>query len=230
MAIELWWGSGSGPAWRVMLALQHKGLAWTSHLISFSKRETRTPEFLALNPRGKVPVLRADGLVLNESIAILAFLDAAHPERPLFGTSPAQTGEVWRAVMEYESHGSPTIGAVSRPILFEDAAAKADTIRAAVPALEAELDRFASSLSPTGHLVGDTISAADLVWYAGFGGLVRALTRPQAAALQLGLFPLGGRWPAIARFAANVEAIDGFASTVPPHWLEGDAPYPGTIA
>ena len=55
MALELYWGSGSTPAWRVLLALTYKELPFTSNLLSFSKRETRTPAFLAMNPRGKVP-------------------------------------------------------------------------------------------------------------------------------------------------------------------------------
>ncbi len=229
MSLELYWGSGSTPAWRVLLALAAKGLPYTSHLLSFSKRETRTPAFLALNPRGKVPTLVHDGLVLNESLAILAYLDRAFPAAPLFGTDAADAGRIWRLVMEYESHGNPAISAVARPILFGKPEEEAAKIREALPALEAELDTLNQRVAG-GHLVGDALSAADIVWYCGVAYLVRAATRPAAAGLDLGVLPLGARWPAIVRWAGLVESIPGFDATIPPHWLEGDHPSPARLS
>ncbi len=38
----------------MLLALEEKGLKYESHMISFDKKEHKTPEFLAMNPRGKV--------------------------------------------------------------------------------------------------------------------------------------------------------------------------------
>ena len=61
MAIELYWGSGSPFAWRVMLALEVKGLAYQSKLLEFSKGEHKTPAYLKLNRRGKFPTLKDGG-------------------------------------------------------------------------------------------------------------------------------------------------------------------------
>ena len=229
MSIELHWGSGSTPAWRVMLALAFKGLPYTSKLLSFSARDTRSPAFLALNPRGKVPTLVHDGLVLNESLAILAYLDRAFPDRPIFGTTAAAGGRIWRHVMEYESHGNPTFSAVARPILFGRAVDEAEAVRAAVPALHAELDTLNTSVA-NGYFEGDTLSAADFVWYCGVAFLLRAATRPAAQGLDLGLLPFAARWPNVVRWAGNVEAIPGFDATIPPHWLEGDHPSPARVS
>ena len=44
MAIELYWGSGSPFAWRVMLTLEVKGLAYESKLLEFSKQATQNAE------------------------------------------------------------------------------------------------------------------------------------------------------------------------------------------
>jgi len=225
MSIELYWGSGSTPAWRILLALAAKKLPFTSHLLSFSKRETRTPEFLALNPRGKVPTLKDGDLVINESLAILAYLDRAYPEVPLFGRTAAETGAVWRHVMEFESHGNPVIGAVARPILFGTLADDEAKVREGLPAVIAELDGLEKNVSD-GFLVGGALSAADLVWFCGLQQLLRAATRPAAARLELGVWPMGARWPAIVRWAANIEALPGYDATIPPHWLEGDIPSP----
>ncbi|WP_309740275.1 glutathione S-transferase family protein [Chamaesiphon sp. OTE_20_metabat_361] len=50
--------------------------------------ETRTPEFLALNPRGQVPLLvETDGTKINESLAILHYLELRYPTPSLL---PAQ--------------------------------------------------------------------------------------------------------------------------------------------
>src|SRR5215475_2100001 len=50
--------------------------------------ETRTPEYLAKNPNGRVPTLEEDGFVLWESPAILKYLAAKHPERALCDADP----------------------------------------------------------------------------------------------------------------------------------------------
>lgn len=229
MSLEVYWGSGSTPAWRVLLALTLKGLPFTSHLLSFSQRETRTPAFLALNPRGQVPVLVHDGFVLNESLAILAYLDRAFPERPLFGATAKEHGETWRLVQEFESYGKPAFDAVARPLLFGKAAESADAIKAAVPALVAELDTLDKRIAG-GAMVGGNLGAADIVWFCAVSALVRALTRPAAAPLELGLYPLGARWPAIVAWASRIEALPGFEATFPPHWREGETPSPARIS
>ena len=74
MAIEIFWGSGSGPSWRVLLALAFKKLPFESHLLSFSKGEHKSPEMLAMNPRGKVPVLKDGAFHLAESLAICSYV------------------------------------------------------------------------------------------------------------------------------------------------------------
>ena len=75
MAIEVYWGSGSPYAWRVLLALEHKGLPYTAHLLQFSKQEHKSPHMLQMNPRGRVPVLKDGDYVCFESLAILYYLD-----------------------------------------------------------------------------------------------------------------------------------------------------------
>jgi glutathione S-transferase len=229
MAIELYWGSGSTPSWRVLLALLAKGLPYTSHLISFSKRETRTPEFLALNPRGKVPTLKDGELVLNESLAILAYLDRRYPEVPLFGTTPEEAGQVWRWCLEFENHAGPTASAVIRPILFNTLAQDEAKVREGIPALHAELAAFDKAVAG-GFLVGNRLSAADLVWFAGLQFVVRGATRPAAAPFDLGVYPFEGRYPNLLRWARTIESLPGYEATIPPHWLESDPPSPKRLA
>ena len=80
MSIELYWGSGSPFAWRVMLTLEIKGLPYQSKLLEFSKQQHKAPEYLALNPRGKVPALKDGDFAVYESLAIMAYLDRKYPQ------------------------------------------------------------------------------------------------------------------------------------------------------
>ena len=118
MALELYWGSGSPFAWRAMLTLEVKSLTYQSTLLEFSKGEHKASRFLKLNRRGKVPVLKDDDFVLNESLAIMAYLDRKYSEPPLFGTSPRETGLIWRAIMETEAYLLGAGDKVIRPVFF----------------------------------------------------------------------------------------------------------------
>ncbi len=68
---------------KVRLVLAEKGIE--VELIEERYWEQR-PDFLRMNPSGKVPVLKADKLVLAESGAICEYLDEVHPEPALFPT------------------------------------------------------------------------------------------------------------------------------------------------
>jgi glutathione S-transferase len=114
---------------------------------------------------------------------------------------------------------------VARPILFGRSEAEADAVRAAVPGMHEELRRLEEAVAGGRPLVGDGLSAADLVWYCAMAFLVRGATRPAAAAFDLQLLPIVERYPSIAAWARRIEAIPGFADTVPPHWKEGEAPF-----
>jgi glutathione S-transferase len=65
------------------IALHEIGALFTPRPLSFARNETRAPDFLAVNPEGKVPALLIDGRVLTEVVAILFYLARRHPEAAL---------------------------------------------------------------------------------------------------------------------------------------------------
>jgi glutathione S-transferase len=67
----------------VHIALHEIGVAFEGRPLSFKNQDLRAPEFLALNPEGKVPVLVIDGRPLTEVAAILFFLAKRFPEAEL---------------------------------------------------------------------------------------------------------------------------------------------------
>lgn len=69
----------SGNSYKARLLLSHLATPCTIIEVDILKGESRTPEFLKINPNGRTPVLDDDGFVLAESNAILAYL--AHGTR-----------------------------------------------------------------------------------------------------------------------------------------------------
>ena len=68
------------------IALHELGAAFEAVPVSFRNNETRSAEFLALNPEGKVPTLLIDGRALTEVAAILYYLARRFPEARLMPT------------------------------------------------------------------------------------------------------------------------------------------------
>jgi glutathione S-transferase len=67
------------------IALHEVGASFESRPLSFAKREHRAPEYLALNPEGKVPTLLVEGRPLTEVAAILFYLAKRFPDAGLSG-------------------------------------------------------------------------------------------------------------------------------------------------
>ena len=218
MALEVYWASGSPFAWRVLLALEVKRVPYESKLIEFSKGAHKSPEYLAMNPRGRVPTIKDGSYALYESVAILAYLDRKHPEVPLFGRTPEETGLIWRHIAEFESYVRDAAVQVVRPIFTGQAAGKENEIRAAADAVHGELARYEAIVKSSLWLVGNAVSAADVAVFPFLQVLGRAATRDAAKPLELGFAPLGKRYPKLAEWVARVEALPGYERTYPPHW------------
>src|SRR5262245_43355867 len=66
------------------IALHEIGVPFESRPLSYAKKETRSPAFLAVNPQGQVPALLIDGRLLTEVAATLYYLARRFPEAGLF--------------------------------------------------------------------------------------------------------------------------------------------------
>ena len=77
---------------KVRIVLSEKAIPHEAINVSFEKREQHKPEFEAINPKGKVPVIVHDGQVITESTIIIEYLDDAFPGPQLMPKEP-----IWRA-------------------------------------------------------------------------------------------------------------------------------------
>jgi glutathione S-transferase len=69
-----------------LIALEEIGCPYKIEIVAFAKGQHRSPEYLALNPKGKVPTLIVDGRALSENVAILSWLARTFPEAGLLPT------------------------------------------------------------------------------------------------------------------------------------------------
>jgi glutathione S-transferase len=220
MAIELYWGSGSPFAWRVMLTLEVKGLTYESKLLEFSKRDHKAPAYLQLNPRGKVPTLKDGDFVLYESLAIMSYLDRKYSDPPLFGKTAEETGLIWRVLAECESYIVSASNKLVRPIFFGQGLDKVEEIQNAAQTLRAELKSIEERLAASQWLVGNKISAADIGVFPLVQLILRAASKEAAQPFNLGFLPLAQRFPNIARWIQRIEALPNYQRTYPPHWKQ----------
>ncbi|KAI9333969.1 thioredoxin-like protein [Obelidium mucronatum] len=73
----------SSASWRIRAALLHKNIDFEIIPVNLVKGEHKSDEYLAKNPSALVPTLDHNGLLLNQSPAILEYLEEIHPENPL---------------------------------------------------------------------------------------------------------------------------------------------------
>jgi glutathione S-transferase len=219
MAIDFYWGSGSPPCWRVALALEYKGLPYQSHLLHFDRQEHKSPQMLAMNFRGRLPVLRDDDYVAFESLAILYYLDRKYPEPPIFGRDPHEAGVIMRVICEYQSYAEPPLKQIVEA-LFSPASERPGAIdlTEAMHRVAGEARTIEQRLARSDWVVGETFSAADMMIYPDIRLLLRALQRPQAHELAARFLPMEINYPAIGRWLQRVATLPGHDRTWPPHW------------
>jgi glutathione S-transferase len=88
---------------RVRIFLAEKGITVPTEQVDIAKAANRSPEYLAKNPLGGVPILELDdGSILTESVAICVYFEGLHPQPPLLGVDARDKAfvEMWQRRME----------------------------------------------------------------------------------------------------------------------------------
>lgn len=217
MAITFYYGSGSPYTWRVWFALEHKQIAYDIKLMSFSEGDLKKPEFRAINPRGKVPVIIDNavdgGFVLYESAAILEYLEQSQPGsgQPLFLGNAQDQAIVRRMVCEADNYYAPAMNKLVTGVLFtKQAEWDAERIAAAREQCLAELARSAGSMR--GDFLAGPLSAADFALYPMLAICLRCDIKKPDLALAAALPPKISAW------VARMQALPYHAKTRPAHW------------
>jgi glutathione S-transferase len=151
----------------IHVLMEEIGMPYDLRIVDFSKGEQKTPEYKALNPKGKVAALvRDDGSVLTEYAAIAMWLAMTHPEKKLMPTDP----EGMARTIEAMDFIVGTVHMLSwrlwrRPDAYSDNPAEHDQLRArGKAATMAALEVVDAQLEGKEYLLGD-FSIADTALY-----------------------------------------------------------------
>ena len=105
-ALVLYHHGSSACAAKVRFALEEKRLAWDGCYVDILKGEQFTPEYLAINPKGVVPVLVDGDFVLPEFTVICEYLEDAYKENPIYPEDGVGRANVrlWTKAVDEELH------------------------------------------------------------------------------------------------------------------------------
>lgn len=213
MNLVLYYGSGSPYAWRVQLALEHKALPYERKVLSFAAGDTRKPEFIALNPRHRVPVLVDGDFVLYESNAIVEYLDEAYPATGarLFPGDVRTRALTRRLIMEVDNYLDEALDPLTTQAFSRKPEERdQQQIVAGRKAVVDELALFTKAMR--GEFLAGPLSAADFAFYP----LVAFLKRCELKLPDLDAD--GMLTPELAAWKARIERLPYFGKTIPPHW------------
>ena len=138
----------------------HIVLEWigaTYDLVEMNRTSVKSPDYLALNPNGNVPLLRHGDFLLTENVAILVYLAELHPEAQLLGDgTPRGRAEVlrWLAFLNSDVHGA------FKPIFspwrfYPDEAGAPEVVEAARVRVRELLERLDAQLDGREWLAGE---------------------------------------------------------------------------
>ena len=139
--------------------LEELGVDYEQRVLDFRKNEQLAPEYLALNPMGKVPAIRHKGTMVTETVAIFIYLADAFSQAQL---APAlddpQRGTYLRWLVFYAACFEPALG--------DRAMQRAPAPRAQSPYADYDttVNAITQALRPGPWLLGQRFSAADVLW------------------------------------------------------------------
>ena len=131
------------------------GQAFEPKLVKLHKGEHKTPEYLAMNPNGQVPVLVVDGKPLTQIVAICEYLDRSFPGAGLLPTGPWARAQALSQLAWMNNTVHPTFTHVFRAADFaESEAAQAEVKKVAAAKYRKCLER-----------IQEWVGAADPYWF-----------------------------------------------------------------
>lgn len=189
---------------KVRVALAEKGLSY--ELVPVNPAAP-SPEFLALTPLRKIPVLQDDAVILPDSSAIVAYLERRHPAPALLPDDAAQYG---RALF-YEEYGDTTVYGALLPVFLQrifvpyvlKGTPDEKVIADALGRTPAVLDYLEGELADREWLAGGQFSLADIAVAAPFVNWNHAGEKVDAT-----------RWPRLTAYLERVLGRPSFRALI----------------
>ncbi len=199
MILHHYWRSSA--SYRVRIALNLKGLSADFVSVDLVAGEQGGSAYREKNPQGLVPLLEDGPLRINQSLAIIDYLEAVHPEPAVFPSAPSERARALSMAyaIAMEIHPLCNLSVLKRIEALGGADARLQWNREAITK---GLDSLEKSLPDSGFCVGSRPSIADIC-------LVPQLYNARRWELDL------DRWPQAMRIEAVCLALPAFAAAHP---------------
>jgi glutathione S-transferase len=162
--IKLYDFKSSPNCQRVKVVLAEKNLPYEIVPIDLRAQEQKTPDYLKMNPYGKVPVLTDDATVLYESCVINEYLEEKYPNPPLMPKEPGQKAKA-RILIDYGmTHFDGPYQKLRMELMKEQKDQNPQVIDGAKSELRKLLQRLENEIGTQQYLMGDfSLVDADLL-------------------------------------------------------------------
>ena len=194
----------SSNARRAVMTVLHLGVDVDLVLVDLAKGEQRRPEYLRLNPNGRVPVLEDEGFVLSESHAIMQYLADRTPGQTLYPEAIQARADVNRWLFWSAHHFTPAVSVLNWENLVKGMIGQGGPDPAAVKRGEALVTECARVLDA--HLAGKTWVAQDRLTLADLALATPLMTIEKAK------LPVAGYANLLAWFG-RVQELDAWKKT-----------------
>lgn len=207
----LFWGSGSPPCWRVMIALEEKNLQGYQHkLLSFEKGEHKSKEVLDINPRGQLPAFRHGPNAINESVAACMYLEDQFKSQgnPLIPSDPAEKALAYQRSIEALTVHQKMVDIVTYNRRVPEAERHEAAVKRDKEGLGSEFGVWEGYLHKTGpYIAGKNFSMADVVFFPTL-----------ALAFRIGM--KREKFPKLSSYHNFLKERPSIKATWPQHWLQ----------
>ncbi len=190
-------GTPNAARIRIVLAAKNLDAEVEFVTVDLMAAEQKAPEFLAMNPIGKTPVLLLDdGFVLSESTAITEYLDNLDGNPVLTGRTPREKATIHmmqrrveamllEPIDDYFHYATPGLGAALRPWRMPEWSGKTEWAQRRGALAVANLPWFDALLQCQPFMAGESFSMADITLLAAisFAGGIGLPVAPELTAL-----------------------------------------------
>jgi GST-like protein len=164
------YAAGTSNGMRARIALEECGLSYKLHPIDLAKGDNKTPQFLALNPNGQIPVIvdnegpGGKPITLSQSSAILMY--AAEKSGKYLPRDPAARPACLQALMSASTDISPLLGSIFAVVRSKEPhAPTADAFKAR---WRQYMQVWNDTLGKSKYVAGNELTIADFSLYAGW--------------------------------------------------------------
>lgn len=129
MSIKLYFAPGACSL-ASHIALEESGLAYETQKIDTAAGQQRSPEYLAINPRGRVPTLVVDGRVLTENVGILTYIAGGYPKAGIWPRDTWHQAVAVSTMAWLSNTVHPAFGHMFRAARYVDGDAAQEAVKA----------------------------------------------------------------------------------------------------